>query len=512
MTQEEFLLKWNDHHASFFTIVEDLCRTEQLCDVTLACGGQVFETHKLILSVCSPYFRTLLNSRPDKHPIVYLKDVNPKHLEQLLSYMYRGEINVLQEDLGPLIETARGLQIKGLADAGESNNSRKDPPRRTTPNGLPGSTPTSLGTPKRARTTTPTPAPKVARKESRPTPPAVTVPHIQISNSNSSFEGSEEPVEVDPSDTDSNIKQEMWMMGTNEGEEEDEEEGEFVIPPEQYEQDMQAEDEQYIQAGTEGLSGQQALGAGLALPAGVSLTSLATLSSSYNSGRSTSSREELEEGVSPPPSFAPTLQCPSCPRQFSVPSLLERHMRSHSQDRPHQCKICGRSYTQSGNLNVHMKTVHGVLEPAGARVGGGVHLESSRPHKCYICNRLFTTTSNMYQHIRVVHNMPDASPSSSPRTQLEPWAQRSLQELRSLTTEQTLPPSSSVSSIILSSPSSSSSSSANKRREATIEDTLAQLSALAGGKSEKGKGKAPSLHTMDQDKPILATPIKEEKQ
>ena len=112
MSQEEFLLKWNDHHASFFTIVEDLCRTEQLCDVTLACGGQVFETHKLILSVCSPYFRTLLNSRPDKHPIVYLKDVNPKHLEQLLSYMYRGEINVLQEDLGPLIETARGLQIK----------------------------------------------------------------------------------------------------------------------------------------------------------------------------------------------------------------------------------------------------------------------------------------------------------------------------------------------------------------------------------------------------------------
>merc|ERR1712203_772426 len=153
MTQEELLLKWNDHHASFFMIVEDLCRTEQLCDVTLACGGQVFETHKLILSVCSPYFRTLLNSRPDKHPIVYLKDVNPKHLEQLLSYMYRGEINVLQEDLGPLIETARGLQIKGLADAGESN-SRKEP--KTNQNGLPSH---PLNQPKRSRTSTPTPAP-----------------------------------------------------------------------------------------------------------------------------------------------------------------------------------------------------------------------------------------------------------------------------------------------------------------------------------------------------------------
>ena len=108
MMQGELLLKCYDHHASFFTIVEDLCRAGQLCDVTLACGGQVFEPHKLILSVCSPYFQTLLNSRPDKHPIVYLQDVNPKHLEQ----MYRGEIKVLLEDLGSFIDTARGLQIK----------------------------------------------------------------------------------------------------------------------------------------------------------------------------------------------------------------------------------------------------------------------------------------------------------------------------------------------------------------------------------------------------------------
>ena len=32
----------------------------------------------------------------NKHPIVFLKDIRPKHLEQLLQYMYNGEINVLQ--------------------------------------------------------------------------------------------------------------------------------------------------------------------------------------------------------------------------------------------------------------------------------------------------------------------------------------------------------------------------------------------------------------------------------
>jgi len=200
--------------------------------------------------VCSPYFRTLLNSRPDKHPIVYLKDVNPKHLEQLLSYMYRGEINVLQEDLGPLIETARGLQIKGLADAGD-NNSRKEP--KTNQNGLP-SHQQSLNQPKRSRTSTPTPAPKIARIEAaRPAPLPTQV--LSPPSHNSLIEDDDQPiVEVDPTEN-SQIKQEMWMMSGSGRDGEDS--NEFEIPPEQYEQDMQAEDEQYIQAGNEGLTGQQ---------------------------------------------------------------------------------------------------------------------------------------------------------------------------------------------------------------------------------------------------------------
>lgn len=122
--QEEFLLKWNDHHNSFFSIVQDLCASELLTDVTLACGSGepiIFEAHKLMLSVCSTFFRNILTrKRADRwqsHPIVFLKDVEPRHMEQLLQYMYRGEINVLQDDLAPLIETARALQVKGLADA-----------------------------------------------------------------------------------------------------------------------------------------------------------------------------------------------------------------------------------------------------------------------------------------------------------------------------------------------------------------------------------------------------------
>jgi len=149
--QEEFLLKWNDHHNSFFSIVQDLCASELLTDVTLACGSGepiIFEAHKLMLSVCSAFFRNILTrKRADRyqtHPIVFLKDVEPRHMEQLLQYMYRGEINVLQDDLGPLIETARALQVKGLADAppnaGNSGNVNHKK-RPTPPPGLSGAAP-----------------------------------------------------------------------------------------------------------------------------------------------------------------------------------------------------------------------------------------------------------------------------------------------------------------------------------------------------------------------------------
>ena len=96
---------------------------EQLTDVTLACGGgeeqQLLSAHSLMLSVCSPYFRSLLseNRHKDKHHIIHLHGVSARHMQQLLLYMYRGEISISQEDLGPLIETAKCLQIKGLAMA-----------------------------------------------------------------------------------------------------------------------------------------------------------------------------------------------------------------------------------------------------------------------------------------------------------------------------------------------------------------------------------------------------------
>ena len=95
MGGDDFCLKWNDHHSVFFSSVEQLCRREFLTDVTLSCQSADssvqsvdFDAHKLVLSVCSGYFASLFERNCEKHKngntIVYLKDVEPRHMELIL--------------------------------------------------------------------------------------------------------------------------------------------------------------------------------------------------------------------------------------------------------------------------------------------------------------------------------------------------------------------------------------------------------------------------------------------
>ena len=134
---EDFRLKWNDHHSVFFSAAESLCHGDHLTDVTLSTGDREFSAHKLVLSICSNYFNGLFTPRPDhklrqRRPadgaaIVYLKDVDSKHLELLLSYMYRGEINVEEAELMDLLATAKSLQIKGLTEAEDETKPVPEP-------------------------------------------------------------------------------------------------------------------------------------------------------------------------------------------------------------------------------------------------------------------------------------------------------------------------------------------------------------------------------------------------
>jgi len=133
MSGEDFLLKWNDHHSLFFAGAEQLCESEEYTDVTLAAGSKFFPAHKLVLSICSPYFQKLFRRLGTEKPVIFLKDVDPKHLELLLQYMYKGEIKVEENELVTVLNTAQGLEIKGLTDSTDTGSAKSSEPPKPAP-------------------------------------------------------------------------------------------------------------------------------------------------------------------------------------------------------------------------------------------------------------------------------------------------------------------------------------------------------------------------------------------
>ncbi|XP_018333936.1 longitudinals lacking protein, isoforms H/M/V-like [Agrilus planipennis] len=119
---EQFCLKWNNFQNSIISAFESLQNTEDLVDVTLTCEGVSIKAHKIILSACSPYFRTVFKENPCSHPIVILKDVHYIDLLAILNFMYHGEVLVSQSQLQSFLQTAELLQVSGLIGVSENRS------------------------------------------------------------------------------------------------------------------------------------------------------------------------------------------------------------------------------------------------------------------------------------------------------------------------------------------------------------------------------------------------------
>jgi len=114
---QQYYLRWNNHQNNLQNVFEDLLHDEFFVDVTLACDGMQLKAHKMVLSACSPYFRSILSDTPAKHPIIYFQDIMYSEMKSLLDFMYRGEVSVDQENLSSLLKVAESLKIKGLTEA-----------------------------------------------------------------------------------------------------------------------------------------------------------------------------------------------------------------------------------------------------------------------------------------------------------------------------------------------------------------------------------------------------------
>ncbi|XP_076050655.1 uncharacterized protein LOC143031107 isoform X1 [Oratosquilla oratoria] len=74
------------------------------------------------------------------------------------------------------------------------------------------------------------------------------------------------------------------------------------------------------------------------------------------------------------------MHCPVCGRVLLFRSEYEKHMRTHTGEKPFQCHLCPYRSAQRSNLNVHLKSVHKTYPPGAPPPGvspGGAHLPPS---------------------------------------------------------------------------------------------------------------------------------------
>jgi len=133
---DKFCLKWNDYEQNLNQAFIEIRESNDFLDVTLVCeDNEQMRAHKVILSACSTFFRALLQCNPHQHPLIYLRGVRTTDLQNILDFMYHGEVNVAQDELNSFLAVAEDLKIKGLTQnlsASTPTGKRKDfSPSRT---------------------------------------------------------------------------------------------------------------------------------------------------------------------------------------------------------------------------------------------------------------------------------------------------------------------------------------------------------------------------------------------
>ena len=112
---EKYSLRWEKFEANVAKSYRELRFEEDFFDVTLVSDDlQQVSAHKLVLSACSEYFKTVLKQSKHQHPMLCLDGVSFSNLNSILDYIYNGETQIERVNLKQFLAVAEKLKVEGL--------------------------------------------------------------------------------------------------------------------------------------------------------------------------------------------------------------------------------------------------------------------------------------------------------------------------------------------------------------------------------------------------------------
>ena len=118
--KEIYKLKSNVFEANIKSAFLDIKEEKDFSDVTIACEDQQVEAHRVILAANSNFFSRILKKNKHSHPLIYLKGIKFSVLEDLINFIYLGEVNVHQDNLKEFLNASEEVEVKGLYTPGKN--------------------------------------------------------------------------------------------------------------------------------------------------------------------------------------------------------------------------------------------------------------------------------------------------------------------------------------------------------------------------------------------------------